>query len=245
MPQQWLANTTAPGVAPDDRRRLDFVIYGAAARGEPLCCDATLVAAIRRDGSPVAGAPERDGVVLATARRRKLARYPELARGGPHRLCVLAAEIGGRWNDDSQRLVQRLVASRAHRAPATLRGAAAQGWARRWWGSLAVAVQRAACSAALGVWTMPSLPNAEGISPSQRSPTLQLTRRQAGCRCGDGSAHGFGAPRISAARVKHLSGVTRGGDRIHRCRRKKVREKKICNFRICLQSPCLQLFQPI
>ena len=36
VPQQWLANTTAPGVAADDRRRLDFVIYGAAARRGPL-----------------------------------------------------------------------------------------------------------------------------------------------------------------------------------------------------------------
>ena len=29
VPQQWLAQTTAPGVAPRDRRRLDLVIYGA------------------------------------------------------------------------------------------------------------------------------------------------------------------------------------------------------------------------
>ena len=36
VPQQWLANTTALGVAADDRRRLDFVIYGAAARRGPL-----------------------------------------------------------------------------------------------------------------------------------------------------------------------------------------------------------------
>ena len=46
VPQQWLANTAAPGVAADDRRRLDFVISGAAARGEALCCDATLVSLI-------------------------------------------------------------------------------------------------------------------------------------------------------------------------------------------------------
>ena len=161
VPQQWLANTTAPGVAADDRRRLDFVIYGAA-RGEALCCDATLVSPVRRDGSPQAGAPERDGVAIATAQRRKLARYLELTRGGHHRLCVLAAEVGGRWNDESERLVQRLVAMRARRAPATLRTASSQG---RWWGALAVAVQRATCSAVLGVWTMPPLPAAENDVP--------------------------------------------------------------------------------
>ena len=144
---------------------LDFVIYGAAARGEALCCDATLVSPVRRDGSPIGGTPERDGVALLSAQRRKLARYPELAREGPHRLCVLAAEIGGPWNDDSQHLVQRLVALRARRAPATLRGAASQGWARRWWGVLAVAAQRAACSAVLGIWTMPPLPNADNELP--------------------------------------------------------------------------------
>ena len=31
-------------------------------------------------------------------------RYPELGRGGPQRLCVLAAEVGGRWGDEAQQL---------------------------------------------------------------------------------------------------------------------------------------------
>ena len=172
MPQQWLTNTTAPGVAADDRRRLDFVINGAAARGEALCCDATLVSPIQRNGSPAAGAPERNGVALATASRRKHARYPELARGGPHHLCILAAEIGGRFDAHSQRLVKRLVTLRARRAPAAMRGAAAQGWARRWWGTLAVAIQRMTCSNVLGVWTMPALPNADGELPKPEA--LQL-----------------------------------------------------------------------
>ena len=35
--------------------------------------------------------------------------------------------------------------------------AAAQGWARRWWGGLSVAVQRAVCSAVYGTWSMPPL----------------------------------------------------------------------------------------
>ena len=107
--------------------------------------------------------PERDGVAIA--QRRKLARYPELTRGGPHRLCVLAAEVGGRWNDESQRLVQRLVAMRARGAPATLRTAASQRWARRWGGASAVAVQQATCSTVLGVSTMPPLPAAESDVP--------------------------------------------------------------------------------
>ena len=36
----------------------------------------------RRDGTPHAGAPSRDGAVLQMAERRKLFTYPELAQGG-------------------------------------------------------------------------------------------------------------------------------------------------------------------
>ncbi|CAE7943931.1 unnamed protein product [Symbiodinium sp. KB8] len=100
VPQQWLAHTTAPQVRTDDRRRLDFVVYGATTTGEALCCDATLVSPLTRAGRPIHGAHARAGVALDAARRRKVARYPELTRGGPQRLVVLAAEVGGRWNDE-------------------------------------------------------------------------------------------------------------------------------------------------
>ena len=95
VPQQWLSRTTAPQVHPDDRRRLDFVGYGTTSHGEALCCDATLVSPLTRAGRPVPGADARAGVALVAARRRKVARYPELTRGGPQRLVVLAAEVGG------------------------------------------------------------------------------------------------------------------------------------------------------
>ena len=103
VPQQWLAHTTAPQVRTDDRRRLDFVVYGAMSTGEALCCDATLV-------SPPA------------------------------------------------------LASRPAR-PTPLRASAAQGWARRWWSVLSVALQRAVACSALGVWSMPPLPGADDALP--------------------------------------------------------------------------------
>ena len=37
VPQQWSANTSAPGVSAQDRRRLDLVLYGATRLGEALC----------------------------------------------------------------------------------------------------------------------------------------------------------------------------------------------------------------
>ena len=85
VPQQWLSRTTAAHVRADDRRRLDFVVYGATTNGEALCCDATLVSPLTRTGRPVSGVDARAGVALVTARRRKVARYPELTGGGPQR----------------------------------------------------------------------------------------------------------------------------------------------------------------
>lgn len=43
VPQQWLARANTPGIDPEDRRRFDFVIHGAALLGEAWCCDVTLV----------------------------------------------------------------------------------------------------------------------------------------------------------------------------------------------------------
>ena len=61
VPQQWLVRTPAPGVDPDDRRRLDFVAYGATQLGEALCCDVTLVSPPTRDGRPQPSSTTRDG----------------------------------------------------------------------------------------------------------------------------------------------------------------------------------------
>ena len=50
---------------------------------------------------------------------------------------------------------QHLRASHDYAVRQTL---AAQGWVRRWWSILAVAVQRGVCSAALGTWSTPTIP---------------------------------------------------------------------------------------
>ena len=119
-----LSSGWPPGVSVQDRRRLDLVLYGATRLGEALCCDATLVAPLRRDGRPQPRAAEEDGAAIAVARRRKEARYPELCRPGPQRLVVLACETGGRWGPEACGLVDRLVRLRALRAPLAVRRAA-------------------------------------------------------------------------------------------------------------------------
>ena len=52
---------------------------------------------IQRNGSPAAGAPESQRQLAVNMRATPS--WPEAA---PHHLCMLAAEMGGRFNDDSQ-----------------------------------------------------------------------------------------------------------------------------------------------
>ena len=167
VPQQWLAHTTAPGVRPDDRRRLDMVVYGATTNGGALCCDATLVSPLTRAGDhPQPRGDTDDGAALQVAERRKQTAYPELTCGGPQRLVVLGAEVGGRWNAQALRFLRDLVHLRAQRAPPAVRAAAASGWPRRWQGIISIAVQQAVAGTALGrAW--PAQPQAgPGAGPS-------------------------------------------------------------------------------
>ena len=52
---------------------------------------------------------EVDSAALLIAERRKLAAYPEFARGGPQRLLVLGTEIGGRWSAGAQSLSKSMT----------------------------------------------------------------------------------------------------------------------------------------
>ena len=165
MPPQWLAATTAPGVSAEDRRRLDFVLYGATLLGYALCADATLVSPLARDGRPVARAADVNGAAIQAARRRKQARYPELSRGGPHRLLVLACEVGGRWSDECVDLLRTLTAVRARRTAPAIRAAATTAWHRRWWSLLSIAQQRAVAITAIGGWMPPG-----GLSGADAPP---------------------------------------------------------------------------
>ena len=158
VPQPRLASTTL-GVPADDQRRLDLLIHGATTRGEALACYVTLVSPLGRAGNLVHQASHVDGGAVAAAAIRKRRRYPELVAGGPQRLLVLGAELGGRWHPDSIALVRMLTALRRLRAPPSLRATAAAGWAHRWWCLLSTAAQRAAATTALEEdWITPALP---------------------------------------------------------------------------------------
>ena len=80
---------------------------------------------------------------LATHGREPQARNVSGIAARRQRLLVLAVEVGGRWNADSQALVRQLVQVRALRAPPALGAAASTVCTRRWWGMLSTAVQHA------------------------------------------------------------------------------------------------------
>ena len=141
--QQWLANTTAAGPDPSDRRRLDMVIYGLSPLGRVLCCDATLVSPVHRNGRAQRHTARRDGEALRRAEERKKRRYQEVLDSPGAELVVLAAEVGGRWIDDCSWLAKQFLKVRVAQAPRLLRTSAALAWKRRWWSLLSVAVQSA------------------------------------------------------------------------------------------------------
>ena len=138
-----------------------------------LCCDATLVSPITGANAPHPRADHTPGIALRMAASRKRATYPELQRGGGQRLFVLAVEVGGRWNADSQALVRQFVWVRALRAPPPLRAAASSAWTRRWWGTLSTAVQHAVGGTALGTEWLVSK-GAAGCAPWRSLSQLPL-----------------------------------------------------------------------
>ena len=141
--KQLLRETNIAPLRPRDGRQLDAVVYGITRSGVPVCCDATVVSPLRRDGAPRGQAAYVDGWVLRGAVRKKQRRYPELVDNPRGTLAVLGVEVGGRWSDDALRLVRRCARLRARGAPQLLRSAAAAAWSARWWGLLSVAVQDA------------------------------------------------------------------------------------------------------
>ncbi len=76
--------------------------------------------------------------------------YPELISSPFGRLVILACEVGGRWNDESLRLVNRMAKQKARGAPALLRASARAAWHHRWWALLSVAAQSALAATLLG-----------------------------------------------------------------------------------------------
>ena len=92
------------GVHVLDRRRLEVVADGLTLlHGAQLAIDTTLVSPLHWDGTARRTAADCNGAALKQARRLKETTCPELSgEGGRARLVVLAAEVGGRWSEETR-----------------------------------------------------------------------------------------------------------------------------------------------
>ena len=135
-----------------DGRRLEVVTDGLPLfHGAQLALDATMVSALRCDGTPHRRAAEEDGVVLRAVRRRKERTYPELTgRFGRARLVVLACEVGGRWSEETNNFLLQLAKAKVRGVPQPLKSSAKQSWLWRWRSILACAAAKAFAQELMG-----------------------------------------------------------------------------------------------
>ena len=129
-----------------DSRRVEVIADGLTLwQGAQLAIDTTLVSPLRGDGSARPRAADHSGAALQAARRRKEATCPELALNseGRARLVVLAAEVGGRWSNETSQFLRGLAKARAETVPLILQGRAKAAWLRRWSALLACSMVRA------------------------------------------------------------------------------------------------------
>ena len=141
----FLRDLSVPGVLGTDARRLDVVASGLPVYGgRTLVIDATLRSPLTGAGHVRFDAHLTDGATFTQARLDKEHKYPELASQGSRlKFLVAAAEVGGRYNDEVVDLVRQLVAHRASLFAPCLRQSMRVILARRYWGILSVATQRA------------------------------------------------------------------------------------------------------
>ena len=120
---------------PTDNRRLEVVVdelphFG----GVQFAVDTTLVSAVQGDGVPRRGAANRDGVALASARRRK-AKEPTL----------------NWWKNGRSTFVKLLAKAKVRSKPVLVQRRMEQAWRFRWSSMLACAAARSFASSFLGL----------------------------------------------------------------------------------------------
>ena len=178
--QPFLRDLAVPGVAADDARQLDVVASGLPVYGgRTLVLDATLRSPLTGAGHVRFDAHAEDGATFPRARVDKEHKYPELLTQELRiKFIVAAAEVGGRYNDEVVDLVRQLVAHRASRFAPALRQSMRVILARRYWGILSVATQRAVAQCVANPFATPAVaaafpvPDLETLLTSYEAPEV-------------------------------------------------------------------------
>ena len=101
--------------------------------------------ALHADGTPWAGAANRDGEATDRMRYRKCTtEYSDLATSSELLYLILSCEAGGRRGTDVHSLVKDLVKTKVARLHPLLRRSTALAFTRRWWSILSIGAQTVA-----------------------------------------------------------------------------------------------------
>ena len=90
-----------------------------------------------------------DGATFRKAQQDKERTYQDISEPPHAELIVLAAEVGGRWNETTLTLVKLLAKHKVQDVPLVLRRSAELAWSDRWWTLLGVAIQDALAASVL------------------------------------------------------------------------------------------------
>ena len=149
-----------------DTRRLEVVADGLSIfGGAQLTIDTTLAAS-------------RDVISLTATRQRKERTHPELSGEGGARLVVLAAQVGGRWSDETAQFLRALSKSKAASAPALLKGRTQAAWFRRWGSIMGCSAARAF---AVSLLEQRSAPGTGGDPPSEQEVLRTVASSEEHC----------------------------------------------------------------
>ena len=129
---------------PLDGRRIEVIVDGLSLwHGAQLAVDTTLVSPLHGDGTARRHAATTSGVALQAARRAKETTYPKLSGEGRRaRLVVLAAEVGGRWSQETADILNAMAKTRAQESPQILQGRVRTALVTRWSAILACSLAR-------------------------------------------------------------------------------------------------------
>ena len=129
------------GVRAGDERRIEVVASGLPCRGgRQMAVDVTIRGVVSADGHAKPQSHWKDGAAAEKARADKEDRYPEFSRGSRCSLVVAAIEAGGRYSQETSRLLQDLAQAKAATVPAYLRKHTALVMERRWSKMLSISI---------------------------------------------------------------------------------------------------------
>ena len=137
--------------------------------------DMCMSSALHADGTPWAGAANREGEETDRMRYRKcVTEYSDLATSSELLYLVLSCEEGGRWRPEFHSLVKDLVKTKGAHLHPLLRRSTTLAFTRRWWNVLSIGAQTVAIDCIMNQRS-PVLAYGEILPPEKILPLADIT----------------------------------------------------------------------